>query len=153
MHKLALIYAENGRGKTTLATILRSLATNKPNLVSERRRLGSQHPPQLVLTVGGAAARFDAGAWMAPQLQIAVFDDAFVAENVCLGIEVIPANRANLHELILGSQGVALNAALKGHVDRVEQHNKDLREKTDAIPVAIRGTATADAFSTGVPIP
>ena len=39
--KLSLIYAENGRGKTTIATILRSLGTGDVALIEERRRLGS----------------------------------------------------------------------------------------------------------------
>lgn len=41
----SLIYGENGRGKTTLAVILRSLATNNPELITERQRLGTQNPP------------------------------------------------------------------------------------------------------------
>lgn len=41
--KLALIYAENGRGKTTLANILRSLGTSNSVLITERHRLGAQH--------------------------------------------------------------------------------------------------------------
>ena len=43
--KLALLYAENSRGKTTLAAILRSLATGDPVLISERRRLSATQPP------------------------------------------------------------------------------------------------------------
>lgn len=43
--RLTLIYAENGRGKTTLAAILRSLATGDPIPIAERRRLAAQHPP------------------------------------------------------------------------------------------------------------
>lgn len=40
----SLIYAENGREKTTLAAIMRSLATGDPLPISERRRLAAQHP-------------------------------------------------------------------------------------------------------------
>ena len=39
--RLTLIYAENGRGKTTLAAILRSLSTGDPVLIEERHRLGA----------------------------------------------------------------------------------------------------------------
>ena len=43
--KLALIYAENGRGKTTLSAILRSLATGDSALITERQydRLHREH--------------------------------------------------------------------------------------------------------------
>ena len=36
--KLSLLYAENGRGKTTLAAILRSLITGEPLPILERKR-------------------------------------------------------------------------------------------------------------------
>jgi wobble nucleotide-excising tRNase len=103
----SLIYAENGRGKTTIAAILRSLNTGEPGLINERKRLGAQHPPHIVLTVNGTPAVFQNGAWSTSLPRVAVFDDAFVAANVCSGIEIETAHRQNLHELILGAQGVA----------------------------------------------
>lgn len=141
-----VFYAENGRGKTTLATMLRSLAANAPELVNERHRLGAQHPPHIVLANGGAQITFQNGAWSQPLPDIAIFDDAFVAENVCSGIEVQAAHRKNLHELILGAQGVALSNALQGHIDQVEVHNVNLRGLSDAIPAAARGPYRVDAF-------
>ncbi|TBF85707.1 AAA family ATPase [Rhizobium leguminosarum] len=145
--KLTLVYAENGRGKTTLATILRSLSSGDGDLVSERQRLGSQHAPHIIFTRQGAAPHmFQNGAWNLSLPHIAVFDDAFVAENVCSGIEIDAVHRQNLHELILGSQGVQLNATLLQRITDVEQHNRTLRERTDAIPASMRGTLTVDAF-------
>jgi wobble nucleotide-excising tRNase len=145
--KLTVIYAENGRGKTTLSGVLRSLATGDATLIHERRRLGAAHPPHVIIqTVGGANHTFANGAWSAPLTRLAVFDDIFVAANVCSGLEIASEHRQNLHELILGSQGVALNAALKTHVDAIEQHNRDLREKSNAIPAAARGNFNVDQF-------
>jgi wobble nucleotide-excising tRNase len=144
--KLSLIYAENGRGKTTIAAILRSLSTGEPALIDERKRLGAANPPHVVLTFAGAPLVFQNGGWTAALPRIAVFDDAFVAANVCSGITIETAHRQNLHELILGAQGVTLNATLQGHVARIEEHNRDLRTKGDAIPAAARGTLTVDAF-------
>ena len=119
--KLTLIYAENGRGKTTLATILRSLSTGDAALISERQRLGSQHPPHVILSrVNAAPHTFQNGGWTASLPSVAVFDDAFVAQNVCSGIEIDTAHRQNLHELILGSQGVQLNTTLLQRIASVE---------------------------------
>ena len=145
--KLTLIYAENGRGKTTLSAVLRSLATDDATLVNERRRLGAAHPPHVIVHVAdGANHTFINGAWSAPMPTIAVFDDAFVAANVCSGLEIAAEHRQNLHELILGAQGVALNAALNYHVEAIEQHNRQLREKGNAILAAARGNLTVDQF-------
>ena len=38
---LVIVYGENGRGKTTLAAVLRSLATGEALPISERQRLSS----------------------------------------------------------------------------------------------------------------
>ena len=59
----SLIYGENGRGKTTIAAILRSLAIDDPVLVAERQRLGSQHPPHVVIGHAGGQSVFQNGAW------------------------------------------------------------------------------------------
>lgn len=145
--RLALIYAENGRGKTTLAAILRSAGTGNAQIVRERHRLGAQHPPHLVIAPGaGVPLVFQNGSWSATLPNIAVFDDQFVAQNVCAGIEIETVHRQNLHELILGDQGVALNADLQGHVARIEEHNRSLRGLGEAIPAAARGSLSVDAF-------
>lgn len=143
---LTLIYGENGRGKTTLATILRSLSTGDPALIENRHRLGAQHRPHIVLTVNGTAVTYQNAAWTSQLPFVSVFDDAFVAANICSGIEIETHHRQNLHELILGAQGVALNAALQQHVARIEQHNRDLRTREAAIPAAQRAGLSIDAF-------
>jgi len=144
--KLSLVYAENGRGKTTLAAILRSLATGDSTLIAERKRLGSPNPPNVVIQENSAPAVFQNGVWSRILPQIAVYDDKFVAENVCSGMQVATEQRQNLHELILGAQGVALNHRLQAHIDAVEEHIRQLRIKGDAIPTAMRGSLSVEQF-------
>ncbi len=109
----SLIYGENGRGKTTLAAILRSLSTNNPTFVEERKRLGAEHAPHIIIKNAGAQCIYQNGAWSQSAPNIAIFDDLFVTENVCSGIDVQADHRRGLHELILGAQGVALNETLQ----------------------------------------
>ncbi len=144
--KLTLIYAENGRGKTTLATILRSLSSGDADLVSERQRLSATSATYHRGPAGHGTSHVSKRCRSQPLPHIAVFDDAFVAQNVCSGIEIETAHRQNLHELILGGQGVQLNATVLQHIAAIEQHNRTLKERTDAIPAAMRGALTADAF-------
>jgi len=67
LSRLTVIYAENARGKTTLAAILRSLASGRTELVMERARLGAQQAPHVVIDVGvQKSAVFQNGAWNAP---------------------------------------------------------------------------------------
>ena len=146
LSKLVLIYAENGRGKTTLAAILRSLSTGDPTSILERHRLSTTNAPHVVIGSNGTSFVFQNAAWSATLPNFAVFDDVFVAQNVCSGIDIQTEHRQNLHELILGSQGVSLNTALQTHVARVEGHNRELRSRADALPAASRGTFSVEAF-------
>ncbi len=145
--KVTVIYAENARGKTTLSAVLRSLASGNPSLVLERKRLGSKQPPHIVINLGTKGnAVFQNGVWTQIAPELAIFDDSFVADNVFSGVEVNPSHRQNLHELIIGSQGVALNAALRKHVDAIEEHNRELRTRGDAIPAHRRGKFEVEDF-------
>ena len=140
--QLTLIYAENGRGKTTLSAILRSLATGDPIPISERRRLAAQHPPHAIVACTGSPpnAMFQNGSWNRTLPDVLVFDDVFVDENVYSGLVVGSDHRQNLHELILGSQGVALNQQLQTLIARIEQHNAELRRRSNLIPASERGS-------------
>ena len=146
--RLTLIYAENGRGKTTLAAILRSLGTNDPAPIVERSRLGAAYPPHVVIdcTGGPPAAIFQNSAWNRSLGNIVVFDDQFVDQNVYSGLVVGPDHRQRLHELILGAQGIALNHRLQDLVTEIEGHNHQLRAKGNAIPTTERGALSVDDF-------
>src|SRR5208282_6026248 len=148
LNRYVLVYAENGRGKTTLAAILRSLATGDPVPINERRRLAAVNTPLVAVqcSVGPTPAVFNNGAWNHTFPNMVVFDDRFVDENVYSGLKVEPGHRQNLHELVLGAQGVALNRRLQELVARIEEHNAELRAKANAILAFVRGVYTADEF-------
>ena len=135
LKRLVLIYSDNGRGKTTLAAILRSLETGDPAPIVERRRLGSQHPPKVVLDCEGNPSNvmFLNGAWNQQLPHLKIYDDVFVEQNVYSGLSVDPHHRQNLHELVLGDEGVTLNRCLQELVSRNEQHISVLKEKGAAI--------------------
>jgi wobble nucleotide-excising tRNase len=143
--KTTIVYAENGRGKTTLAAILRSLSSGDGKLITERKRLNSTNAPHVVITASGTHI-FQNGTWTQTYPDILIFDDAFVSRNVCSGIEVGSDHRQNLHELILGEQGVSLNATLQAHVTEVEDHNRALTTKSAKIPAVELNGLTVDVF-------
>jgi wobble nucleotide-excising tRNase len=146
--RLTVVYAENGRGKTTLAAVLRSLATGDPIPIAERRRLAAQHPPYAVLDCDGAPSNavFENNAWNRTVPNLVVFDDIFVDQNVYSGLAVEAGHRQSLHELVLGAQAVALNRQLQQFIAQIEDHNTALRNKASAIPAAERGTLSVDDF-------
>lgn len=146
--RLVLIYAENGRGKTTLAAVLRSLASGNPLPITERHRLSAAHPPHVVLDCEGGPpdAMFQDGAWNRTLPHLVLFDDVFVDANIHSGLAVDARHRQNLHELVLGARGVALSRQLQELVTRIEQHNSALREKASAIPDRLREGFPVDQF-------
>ena len=146
--RLTLVYSENGRGKTTLAAVLRSLATGDAVPIAERRRLAAQHPPHVVLDCRGGPppAIFDNNAWNRTLPDLVVFDDVFIDQNVHAGLAVQAHHRQNLHELILGAQAVVLNAQVQRFVARIEEHNRELRARESAIPTTDRGPLSVEDF-------
>ena len=91
LKKLTLVYADNAQGKTTLTAVLRSLSSDDPSPIVERRRLGSQHPPKAVLNWQDEPSDviFQNGAWSVTLANLKVFDDNFVDENVYSGLAPI----------------------------------------------------------------
>ena len=146
--RLTLVYSENGRGKTTLAAVLRSLATGDAMPITERRRLAAQHPPHIVLACSGGPppAIFENNLWNRTMPDVVVFDDVFIDQNVHSGLAVQPHHRQNLHELILGAQAVALSTQVQQLVARIEEHNRELRVRESAISPAERGPFSIDGF-------
>ena len=105
--RFTLIFAENGRGKTTLCAILRSLMLDTPAFILGRATLGSPHPPEVQLLLGVGNAAFRNGVWNMAFRHIAVFDGAYVSENVFAGDVVDTEQRRNLYRVIIGGQGIS----------------------------------------------
>ena len=107
--KLGLVFSENGQGKTTLCAIMRSLTTGDPTPILERHRLSAKTPSKVVLEVDGSEVAFDGGDWTSSGPEVLIFDDHFVETNIYSGLNVTPGNRQNLHELVIGEEGVKFN--------------------------------------------
>ena len=146
--KVVLIHGENGRGKTTLAAVLRSLGTGEATPINERRRLGSILPPHMIFECEGdpSIVKFENEAWNRTLSELKIFDDLFVDQNVYSGLDVASKHRQNLHEVILGDQGVSLNRRLQELVKDVGEHNAKLQEISRAIPGHVLCDLTIDEF-------
>ncbi len=108
--KYTQIFGANGFGKTTLCSILRSLAANDAGIIGGRARVagGRAATPQIELLFDRGPVKFENGAWSTPVAEILVFDGHFIAENVHSGDAVDLDQKRNLYRVIVGKEGVGL---------------------------------------------
>ncbi|RMS10269.1 hypothetical protein ALP72_03389 [Pseudomonas coronafaciens pv. coronafaciens] len=107
-----LIYADNGRGKSTLASVLRSVSTGDVSAINERKTVDRNTPPEATLSFGsGHKVTFKNGAWSELRPELLVFDAEFIEKNVHSGGVVTPGQRKNLLQFALGASAVKAQAA------------------------------------------
>ena len=92
-----LVFAPNGRGKTTLCAILRSLKHGEPAYITGRRSLGSPDQPEVRFLLDNNRVNFNNGAWSETLPELAIFDATYVTENVHSGEAVDTEQRRNLY--------------------------------------------------------
>ena len=145
-----VIFAPNGRGKTTLCAILRSLRESEPAYIFGRSTLGNTEQPEVRLLLGNGPATFSDGSWDTTMPQLAVFDDSYVTDNVYSGEAVDTAQRRNLYCVIIGSAGVALARRIEELDSQIRQKNADIREARSAFQQHMPPEIPFDEFA-GLP--
>jgi wobble nucleotide-excising tRNase len=112
LKKSSLIYADNGRGKSTLAALFRSCATNNPALITSRRTIDGVNAQEARFQFSnGQGAIFQNSNWNNQRPELLVFDADFVEKNVYSGGQVTADNRKNLLQFALGDTAVAAQLA------------------------------------------
>lgn len=150
--KLTLLFAENGRGKTTLCAILRSLQTGQHEFISERKTLGTTDSASVQIRLSGNKITFRTNTWSATHLDIAIFDSVFVHDNVYAGDYVDHDHKKNLYSVIVGVQGVQLAKQIKDLDGKIRDANIDIRTKKDIASTTLPNGVTLDAYLAWQPV-
>lgn len=107
LSRATLIYGENGRGKSTLASILTAAATGDAGALEERSTIDSDEPVLVSLKFeNGAEAKFANGKWQKLANNILAFDSDFIEKNVHSGHNISSDHRKNLLEFAIGERAV-----------------------------------------------
>jgi len=107
LEKLTLVYGRNGRGKSTLSSILRSARDADPAIVMGRQSLGNGgEAPHVVLASASGTVLFKDGRWNTKGAPIEVFDTTFIADNVFAGELIDLSHDRGLFSIIIGADGV-----------------------------------------------
>jgi len=124
--KATLLYADNGRGKSTLATIFRSVSTGDPLIINSYKTIDGTLPTKVTLQFGsGHKVAFEKGAWSEQRHELLVFDGDFIGRNVHSGGSVNTDHRKNLLDFALGESAVVARQA----VDKATAESKDATEQ------------------------
>ncbi|HUP79766.1 MAG TPA: AAA family ATPase, partial [Pirellula sp.] len=136
--KLTLIFGENGRGKSTITSIIRSLQSGDGNHISERETLpiGIASPAVKVRLQTGSC-EFKRGSWSSSLPDIEIFDAQFINDNVFSGLSVDHEHKRNLYRIIVGEQGVLLSQKVDVLDGKIRAINTELSEKKGEIKLHV----------------
>ncbi len=143
--RVTLLYAENGRGKSTIATLLRACAAGDATRVLAKTTLDSSERPEVALLFEldgkSVPVAFADGAWNRAVPQLAVFDAEFVEQNVYSGQEVRPEQREALLEFALGEEAVRLRREIGALTDAIAACTSNRADAERRITAICQGMA------------
>lgn len=149
LQKLALIYADNARGKSTLSSLLLACSSANTQEVISRKTIGATTEQKIVLRFnplnGAFNSEFDGIAWKGPKPNLHVFNQAFIERNVFASSGVLPEQREALLTLALGDAAVDERAKF----DQQAVLQRDCAGRVTAAENALtgfRGVYTVDQF-------
>jgi wobble nucleotide-excising tRNase len=144
----SLIFAENGRGKTTLCAIFRSLQSGDAAHVRGRTTLGTRGAPEITILLDDGPRSFNRGAWSATVPNLAIFDSTFVSENVYSGDAIDLAHKRNLYGVIVGKSSVELAHQIEALDAATREKSTDIREKSAVVSALMPQGMSVDQFLT-----
>jgi wobble nucleotide-excising tRNase len=129
--KFSFIFGANGHGKTTICAILRSAQTGNAQPLIGRKTLGATAESVVDLLHDGGGIRFDGSKWDKTAADVAIFDSAYISENIHSGEVVDTEHKRNLYRVIIGAEGVHL-------AEKDSQLAADSRAKTGEISAVVK---------------
>jgi wobble nucleotide-excising tRNase len=142
-----VIFAENGRGKTTLCAVLRSLQSGEHEHVTERKTIAPMAAePSAAVRLDSGNVTYDKKNWSAKLPEIAIFDATFVARNVHAGEYVSRDHRSNLLQVIVGEAGIVLAEAVSKLDNAIRDKNGEVARARRVIQTHLPAGANLDAF-------
>jgi wobble nucleotide-excising tRNase len=139
--KLTLIYAANAQGKTTLASVFRSLATGDPEHVQVRKRDKlSSDEPEVIIKLDTGNSLLKNNSWSRVVSNMEIFDSHFINNNVFSGYQVEHEHKKNLCYFVLGEDGKNLVT----DSDKSSADFKEIGQQKKQKEAEIQRTITSD---------
>lgn len=154
--KLTLIYGDNGGGKTTLTSIFRSLTNNDPEIIRSRISTNHTAPQAAQITQVGTPNifhTFGSSGWTVPFSNIEIFDIHFVNDNVYSGFDFNDEHRKQLHQFVIGAQGVAIQNQIEQNKSSKTTSRQNQANIQQQIIQQVGNNLTPDLISSFLRIP
>ena len=141
LSQLTLFYGGNGRGKSTLTSVLRAARDRCSNTVLARQSLGNGGAaPDVTLIADAGNVRFENGKWKSRSAPIEVFDTTFITDNIYAGELTELAHDRGLFSVIIGKDGVRLAT----HLERFNGINRRTGAELKSAETALAEDKPAD---------
>lgn len=126
---ITLIYGQNGIGKTTFTSILKSLKNNDA-LLYQLRTFGTNNSPEVSIKISNHSApiSYTNAEWDENIPEIEIFDIHFINDNVYTGFEILPQHKKNLFEIIIGQEGIRLKKEISDFKNSIKEKNNALKK-------------------------
>lgn len=146
LNKMNIIYSENGKGKTTLSNIFRSLNEQNSELLIGRKTLGSTGEQSIDILIDSIKHQFKNGNWQSKSIfEFEIFDSIFVSENVYSKI-IEHDHKKQLYLFTIGKTGVEKAKTLdKIDVD-IKLANSKKKEIESSILSGVGGVLSVEDF-------
>ncbi|GAB5493242.1 MAG: AAA family ATPase [Phototrophicaceae bacterium] len=130
---LNLIYGENGRGKSTLTCILRSLQNNDSNAILQRKTKNFDNSQFIEIHTEGNKHIFKNGKWNQNFINVEIFDSQFIFDNVVAGNHTNYEHNRRLVNVVLGQENIELGNKISELDTTITTQNKNKREQEAVI--------------------
>ena len=157
-----IVYGENGKGKSSLAAIFRSISSGNLDELARRTTIGTDRKSIVICRDDGSKIAYSSPGqrWSQEIDNLLVFDETFVHENVCIGPLVDIDQRRNLNTVILGNSARKLSDDYQELTAATKARTVEIRSTRQAIeskikrPASNSGTPMSlDAFMELKPVP
>nr|NQU91617.1 AAA family ATPase [Bacteroidota bacterium] len=137
---ITLIYGENGSGKTTFTSILKSLKENDA-LLYQLRTFGTESSPKVSIKFDSEEKpiQYSNAEWDKNLPNIEISDIHFINENVYTGFEILPQHKKNLFEIIIGGEGIRLKKEILEIKVNIKDKNSLLKDIENKILEIVNG--------------
>lgn len=131
LKKIVAIYADNASGKTTLASVFKSLGEFTGESITRRKSFIKNAPNMLVnLLLDGKKVEFKNKAWNQAPIKIEVFDADFIEKNVYVITLGNEQNPTELLEIVVGDDAIRLYEEQKNLIEeRKRERNRRARTR------------------------